>query len=153
MEWIYIAGLFDGEGHFTIALQKRKAKSQAILFVASITGESKKAWQPISSFLEKENISFSYHINKKIYGWTKHESCAILIQRDKDTKKFAEKIYPFLIFKKPQCKIILKAIKLKEELKKKYYGAIIDNLNLFDELRHELHKYAKKGPKVLESWA
>lgn len=66
-------------------------------------------------------------------------------------KKFCEMIYPYLIFKKKTCEIIMEALRLKEEIKEK--GEFIkDNFFLFDQLRHDLHKYARKGPKDLKPW-
>jgi hypothetical protein len=43
----------------------------------------------------------------------------------------------------------LKAIEIHKTAK---YGTLHTHLKEFDQIRHELHQYARKGPKTLTEW-
>ena len=159
MNWSYIAGLFDGEGHFSICLSSssRKSSDTSVRIIASISGENEKKMQLIKNFLNEGGIFTSFgtyytdYYSKNI-GWQKGKATHLQISSFDGVTLFVNNIYNYLIFKKPQCEIVMRALKLKKDLKAIGRGKIKENIYQFDELRHELHKYARKGPKQLKSW-
>lgn len=152
MDWSYVAGLFDGEGHPSISL--RKDVRGSIQIRAVITNNDEKGLISVKKFLWQNNVYAGVCLGikgKDENGWRKQSSYRLQISSNEGVEKFLENIYPFVVFKKIQCEIALKAIKLKNELKNNK-KTIIHNLPLFDELRRELHKYSNKGPRILKSW-
>lgn len=140
--WEYIAGLFDGDGSVSIS-KSVSNKIPSINLKVVITGD-RKHMETIKRFLEIENIK------SNIYCGSPQNS--LVIHNKKKIKRFLQNILPYVIYKKNVCKIMLEAVNLKERLKSKGYGEINKNLHLFDGLRHELHKYSRKGPRKLKSW-
>ena len=145
MDWSYVAGLFDGEGCFTIFLRNKTHKYPNIGVSATIAGDVKHL-KIIGQFLSKEGIIFCITKNGK-KGMVYH----LILSSFDSVKLFIGKILPFLILKTPQAEIILEAIRKKEEMKSSN-NKIYKNLRHFDKLRRELHKYSRKGPKILRSW-
>lgn len=155
--WEYIAGLFDGDGCPSIGMKSRLSeKKRSILIAASISAGDRERFKPIKNFLLQNNViccvskgAKGKHKTKD--GWRQHTSYQLQIIEQKSLKIFLQSIYPFVLFKKKQIEILLEALRLKEELKSKGLK-IRDNFYLFDELRHELHKYSRKGPRKLLKW-
>jgi len=155
--WEYLAGLFDGEGCPNISKSvkwKNPLKPVEGVFIKlEITGESNHL-HLIKQFLMDEGIYSGVLVGnkgKEINGWRVNTSFKLVISSHNGVKLFLINILPFLLLKKDVCKITLEGIFLKEQLKNKY-GAISENLYLFDKLRHKIHKYARKGRKTLKSW-
>lgn len=154
MDWSYIAGLFDGDGHPSIALKNQLPRS--IQITARITGGNKEQFRPIKDFLKQSEIHAGIHRSsigkhKSKAGWRQHTSYVIQISGRDDAIKFFEMILPHILFKRKQCEIALKGLKFWKYLSE-CGKSVEDNLHYFDKLRHELHKYARKGPKTLKSW-
>lgn len=144
--WAYIAGLFDGEGCFSIFLRNKTHKYPNIGVKASISGDDEHL-KIIGHFLYGEGIisciSKKSKINSQAYDLT--------LSSFDSVKVFINKITPFLILKKPQVELVLEAIKKKEELKLSH-NKIYKNLRPFDELRRKLHEYSRKGLRILKPW-
>lgn len=153
--WQYLAGLFDGDGCPSIAKVKRKNPN--VQFRAIITGRNKEQFKKIVLFLKEQDIYAGvYKANigkhKTKDGWRKHTSYKLCIASNAGVKKFMENIFPFIIFKRQQCEIMLNAVRLKEEIKADKNRKIVDNFDLFDKFRHELHDLSVKGPRELKPW-
>ena len=101
----YLAGLFDGEGWISLRPQSTKRYLSSITIQVGICNTHpivKKLYDNFGGFLtsRKENLQ-----HKKCYRWS--------LGKKKDIKNFLELIYPYLIIKKEQAKIMLKFIGLK----------------------------------------
>ena len=147
MFWEYIAGFFDGEGHVAISLSYggRTHLYPNVTTQLTITNSEKKPLLTIKDFLSKNNITsyFWYGKKEKIYR--------LFIGNLKGVTLFCNNVSPYSLVKERQLEIVLEAIKLKEFLKENNQ-LIKDNLDLFDELRQELHSLSHKGPRILKKW-
>jgi len=153
--WEYLAGLFDGDGSVSISLHANKSiRSSSISIKAIITTSDPEPLQPILDFLEEQGcISGTYsQINTTTNKLSTGPIYNLQIQNSDGVKKFLLNIQPHLLFKSKHCKIALEAIEQKQKFRDDPTTTVLDNLRCFDDLRHELHKLRKKGPKTLKSW-
>ena len=153
--WSYIAGLFDGDGSFSIH-QSRSGNSTSLVFSAKITGSrTEEEFKPIVDFLRLNNVNIAFqrgNRGKDVNGWRRKSTNVIVISSYIGVKDFVEGIYPYIIFKKEHCDIMLEAITMRLRLKSRGYGTIKDNMQLFDVLRYALHDLSVKGPRTLKPW-
>jgi len=143
MDWSYIAGLFDGDGCpsiFTSTHKKRKSISPSIGAKIMIITSTPEKFGLLIDFLRKNNI----YIKK--YG-TKQ----LVIHRQNDVEKFCLNIYPHLMIKNQQIRYTLIFLYLKKQIKECRHSTVMENLDVFDKIRHKLHKYSRKGRK-LKRW-
>lgn len=152
--WKYLAGLFDGDGNPCIYLMIKKTGSPSLGFRMAITG-TKEGFIPIKIFLKENGIYAGIHKGNKVHkrkdNWRQNTTYRLTIGSFDGIKKFCEMIYPYIHLKRKQVEIMLQAIALKEKIKKER-KFLKDNFHLFDELRHELHKLSRKGPRKLKPW-
>lgn len=144
MNWSYVAGLFDGEG--CVAIANSGGKNSVSVYVRCNLGCSQKLAYALISFLKLQNISTSpYCIRKNhlgitgelhIYGW-------------RNVENFSINVFPFSIEKKESLSLILKATELHTTIKANG-DRYIDYMPEFDEIRHAIHAYAKKGSALTE---
>lgn len=148
MNWDYIAGLFDGEGNFSLGISHKKIY-WSITPQFSLSG-SKSLLESVRAFFESENIqcctvrgvknALGHSYNFRMYGWN---NCKLVY--DKLEGKVIEKI--------PHLQLFLKAFKLHEEIKiTNRQFSDKDEVAKFDSIRHEIHQHAKKGRKLLKEY-
>jgi len=140
VNWSYTAGIFDGEGNYTIGLAKCGVK----LF-AQFSGRGKHLIE-IKNFLDKNNISAFHSFTDA------KRTPTLIIAGHEDLLRFCEMIYPYLVLKREHTVIMLRALMLKSILRKKGFGQLKSNMALFDQLRHELHQLSLKGRLNLKEW-
>ncbi len=154
MDWSYIAGLFDGEGSFAIALRNSEKDNRSLTIGISghISGDEKHL-ELVKAFLVKEGMSIYYGKvkNRSNNGFKSHAVYTIAWSSYPSMRIFLDKIYGFIVLKKPQTQIMIEAVGLHDKavLSK---SKILHHLDEFDELRHGLHLLAKKGNKNLKPW-
>ena len=148
--WEYLAGLFDGEGCFSIAKIRNDKGSINIIFNATFTGE-REHLEMIRQLLLTENVHCYMTSTKNPIGLQTRPAFKLQIQNRDAIKTFLQKTKQFILLKKPHYKIMLEAITFKESLPK-LSSATIANLSTFDSYRQRLHQYRKKGPKNLKPW-
>ena len=107
-ELAYIAGFLDGDGSLMLQLKPRKFVSFGFR-VRTI----------ICFYQDKRNKQGLLWIRNKLkVGYLSKrddDMFELRLEGHKRVKSILEKLYPFIIFKKEQCKLILKAIKLMEK--------------------------------------
>ena len=118
MSWQYIAGFFDGEGHFGISKYDNtkynggaKNKGVRAIIAACQMTANKKVLQRISRFLSKHKIQHCVYDCKYIYK----DHCAmswVKMGHKTHLKKFLKETLPYLIVKR---KIGLQILKFCEK--------------------------------------
>jgi hypothetical protein len=147
MNWDYIAGLFDGDGHCTILIKNRTEPGSFGVGVRLVIAVSGDGVEPLLEFLDIHNIQMYKQTIKNPFG----ESFYIMTASWDNIEKIINNILPCVYIKKPQLQIIKEAINYRKYLKSKKL-LIKDNIKKFDLLRHSLHKYAKKGRKNIKKY-
>ena len=155
MFWEYIAGLFDGEGHVSIALSHHGKIYPSVSITVRITNSDGESLLLIKDFLNKNKVvSFisKYAIGTKKKGeYRTRDIYHLYIGSTEGVTLFCKNISPYSLIKKRQIEIALEAVALKKTLWENNQ-CVKDNLDLFDKFRHELHKLAHKGRKTLKIW-
>lgn len=106
MSWRYIAGFFDGEGHFAVREYDNTKYNDSSLnkglraeVSASQKTENRKVLVEISNFLNKYNIQHCFYDAR--YQHHNHCKMSIIKMSHKfHIKKFLKKILPFLVVKR-----------------------------------------------------
>ena len=159
--WEYVAGLFDGDGSFSIALsraglQKNNGKTHvSVNFNAKITTCHLRKSKPIIDFLVNEGIisrktKIAYRTSQNS-PYQRTPTFHISINTNKGLEKFVNGIFPHVILKREQCSIMLRVFEERKKIKDRG-ERYIDNLEVFDDLRHALHDLSVKGPRTLKPW-
>jgi len=143
----YIAGLFDGDGHFTIGIRAEKRRNSARFAVAFKAGITSYSYLFLFYIHEKLN---EYDIDNRLNKTA--DLYRIEIGKKKMLEKFIRLIEPHLILKVKQKNIILNAMHLHTELKNNKSLTITDNIHLFHPYREQLHKLARKGRKEIKKY-
>lgn len=107
IKWSYVAGLFDGEGTFTMSSLKRKGLPDYVFGEIYITNTN----QEIMSWL-KDNFGGSIRVSR--YGEKGWKDCYKWFLSQKGRRQFIEQIIPFLIIKKKQASLLLELFTLME---------------------------------------
>lgn len=115
INWSYIAGLFDGEGTFTISKARRKDYPDYSFEEIYITNSNKE----IMNWLV-ENLGGSIRITR--YGNKKWKNVYKWFLPAKMRVDFIKNIIPFVIIKKKQALLLLDFISLMESQKAKIRG-------------------------------
>uniref|UniRef100_A0A6M3LUS2 Homing endonuclease n=1 Tax=viral metagenome TaxID=1070528 RepID=A0A6M3LUS2_9ZZZZ len=156
MNWDYVAGLYDGDGHGNLFLKppndkiKQRRFSAVPLIELAVSGD---VIIPLRTFFNELGV----FPQKRKYGYTTKTSnpwgSAKYIKAGswKGTKIICENLIPRCYIKKDQLNLLFNAIKLREYIiKNKRHNE--DFISYFDYYRHEIHKYAKKGPKKIREY-
>jgi LAGLIDADG-like domain len=99
MDWSYVAGFFDGEGHVSGTSHMEMAqKSPDVLL-------------QIQAFLTEMGIKSQMQYNSASKSW------ALRISRREEVRKFGENILPLSIVKKSQIQDVLRYFKLYPSLR------------------------------------
>ena len=138
--WDYIAGLFDGDGCFSIG----KTPQNTLVLSAIITAKRTDFLETICKWLETEDVYAK--INKK--GTINN----LIIRSGESLFVFLDCIKDCVILKKEHVEIMMRATKLRRNLREGENTTIKANLKRFDVFRHELHALSVKGPKKLKVW-
>jgi len=146
MNWSYIAGLFDGDGSVGIARRPIKHGSTGVYILIYITSSNVEFLLTLSEWMKKRGISAN------VVSRNNTSTPRLQIGAFDSLKNFVKETLPYVILKKRRLEIILEALELKEKLKNDKNQTIMGNLPLFNEMRHELHSLAMKGPKKLIAW-
>lgn len=140
MNWPYLAGLWEGEGSFSIAIRYSPRSllwfSSRVFLRIELEEAAEGLLRKIQGFLKEEGISSSFQRKK-------NGNVGLLIGKLSDVERFVEKIYPHLEFdkKRREFRILKQAIaimKSGEHLTK-------SGLLRLAELREELAKLRSKG--------
>lgn len=109
----YIAGIIDGEGTITIKRQKNKLAKRGISFIPFIScGQTIKGKKVI--YLLKKYFGGS------IYSWKQKNNRLDTISWSivgRDVEKCVKKLYPLLLLKKKQAKVVLDYYKYFKNIK------------------------------------
>lgn len=139
----YIAGLFDGEGSFIIAksspgkgYSSRPYRYQARAALA--------IREECLVKLLKENFGGSYRFVKTVNP--KHSNIYRWDCQGKALDKFIRDIYPFLIIKQNQCKLLRVFQKVKRQVGNRPISDL--NYNRSENLYNRLRELNRKGPKI-----
>jgi len=154
MNWDYVSGLFDGDGHGNLFIKSPCNSHQRYgttpLIELAVSGD---VIIPLRNFLTELGV----FPQKRDYGYTtttsNHFGSAkyIKIGSWKGVKIFCENVIPRCYIKKERLQLLLNAIKLREKIiKDKNHNE--DFISYFDYYRHEIHKFAKKGPKIIREY-
>jgi len=143
MNWIYIAGLFDGDGNFAICKRNNNRRGFAVGLTATITNNHYETMNLIVSYMKQFGITVCKTKNK------------YQIYRSNDVLEFINNVFPHLYIKRKQAEIMLRAFDLKKIIKSDKNRKITHEVRLFDELRHQLSDLncnKGKGSKPLKQW-
>ena len=122
MNWEYISGFFDADGHITLTGQKEKKRTTHVGF----TNIDLELLESIKNFIMNE-IQIKGVISKRLSKKENHSTCYNLLYRYDGALKVAEKINSNHYKKKEKIKLVLSTYKLvtprngkyTEELEKK----------------------------------
>ena len=154
MNWDYIAGIFDGDGHGNLFIKQPNTSLQRYttspLIEMAVSGG---VIVPLRDFLTERGV----FPQKRKYGYTttttNHWGSAkyIKIGSWKGVKTFCENVIPRCYIKKERLVLLLNAVKLREKIiKDKRHNE--EFISYFDYYRHEIHKFAKKGKKIIREY-
>ena len=155
MNWDYVAGLFDGDGFVRVYFTKSthsKVYNPTLSVSIDVSGD---VIMPLKRFLVeqgclpergREEGSYTYNYEGAI-----GEILYIRFHSWGGVEKFVINTLPKAYIKKEQLSLTLDAINLRKKILKNG-ERICDNLVYFDEIRKELHKLARKGPKTLREY-
>lgn len=155
MNWSYAAGLFDGKGCVSIGFNHKG--SYWIITPMIIFSGSSTLMENLKNFLERENVkaNISKSSPSKLFPEAKG-TYSIYIIRWEGCKRVCSYIWDEVIEKKPVIELLRKAIELHTEcIRRRRIGGklfTIQDLKELDRIRHEIHKYARKGPKKLKEY-
>lgn len=144
MEWLYVAGLFDGEGCVAMAKDTHNVVKLKIFISASYAPTR----EALRSFLAQGGITTSEYSNINKFG----RSHNIEIQSWDGCEKFLNSVFPYVLEKRRHLEIAKEAIKLHKRVKAEGKGAGVRRIKDFDVLRHKLHALANKGPALTKKW-
>jgi len=134
----YIAGLFDGEGWISLRPQSQKRYLSSITIHIGIGMTNSIILKFHKKFGGYLNISPETEKHKKCYKWS--------LGTKKQIKKFLTIIYPYLIVKKEQAKIMLKFIDLKTVSRRKRNSYLVYRaLKYINKIRY-LNGRVKRNP-------
>ena len=106
----YIIGLFEGEGYiaFNYSLRKDKCESEYYTVHIGISNTNKKLVEKVKNILGYGKIT------KQAKPKKKHKQCYIWrITAQKETLRFLELVFPFLIEKKEKAILVMEFLKLR----------------------------------------
>lgn len=152
MNWSYVAGLFDGKGCVSIGFHHKGSYwivTPIMVFSGSLTLS-----ENLKSFLERENVKAAIYKSSQVFPEAKG-TYNVSITRWEDCKRVCSYIYDEVIEKKPITELLRKAIELHDNRKRKRIRGRLfspEDLKEFDKIRHEIHKYARKGRKKLREY-
>lgn len=146
MNWSYVAGLFDGEGSVSI-YQIRNSHSLGVVATLAITCNEPNLIKRVKEFLECRGIRCYVTSSKNPLGY----SCKIVINNNEGLEIMINNLLPLVVSKRHQLKIVNHYLLFKKELKGKR-ELIVNHLDEFDVMRHQLHGLAVKGPIILKAW-
>lgn len=143
IKWSYTAGLFDGEGTFTISSLKRNELPDYVFAEIYITNTN----QEVMSWL-KDNFGGSIRLSRRLgKNW---KDCYKWFLPAKRRKEFITKILPYLIIKKNQAKLLLELFTLMENQKASLRGKnglTLEESKLRQDILVKVKSYNKRGVK------
>ena len=155
MNWSYIAGLFDGEGCACVSFKKNGPywTVTPILFFSG----SLNLLEQLKHFLQRENVKAGiYKIPpSRIFPEAKG-TYSLSVVRWEGCKRVCSYIWDETIEKRAVIQLLRDAINLHDTCirRRPIRGKLltVEDLKTFDRIRHEIHKYARKGPKKLREY-
>jgi|688.fasta_scaffold1130628_2 hypothetical protein len=106
MNWEYISGFFDADGHITMSAQKEKKRTTYVGF----TNIDLNLLEIIKNFIQ-EDINVKGVISKRTSKKENHSTCYNLVYRYDSALKVAEKINSNHYRKKEKIKLVLSTYK------------------------------------------
>jgi len=140
---LWLAGLIDGEGSFTVSIGPDKYSGLGIRprFVLGIKADSSGWEKRVEKVLKKYEISYSLQIKRKHNSrWS--DLYRIFIYRQEAVEKFSKLFYPYLTIKKRQAKLFSSLPKGRRTLRGCHHVPKIDWLKVgefiefIDKSRH-----------------
>jgi len=139
----YFAGLLDGDGGMAQKIIRSKGAKNGFLFALNVY-VSATACENLTKFFESAQEKFGIHFSKAIYKTKNVTMLDWYVCRRDEVKKLLQNIFPYLIIKKEQARIILEEIipRMEEGLHLTKEGMI--EIMYYADLLSALHKKGKR---------
>ena len=130
----YLIGLIEGEGTLCLTKTKKATATRGYMYRSCV--------HVVNTCLEL--IDRLYEITG--LGWVSKpkkpknnkQITKVIMFSSNDQRQLLPKIYPYLISKKIQCKLLMEALALLEENKKCSFNKINENHDRLDEIYYEM---------------
>lgn len=111
---IYLAGIIDGEGYVSILKKKREGKYQRVPYYADAVVKVASVDKILIDFIHDR---YPGYVSKRIPKKKNHKiSWAWDLKGTMKVKHFLEDIYPYMLVKQKNAKIVLDFIRLRERM-------------------------------------